>query len=220
MEQMVFSFTILAAALITFSSDTVITLGSVERDLTGDGKPEVLRLVGRGLSLDSLEVTFSIESSGHLVFEERLAPLTRTSGYDAGRRYLTSAEHRAKITEFGAWFFASDKFANPNVFIGRWRGAAPGRLAQIPEVIARDRQRQLVVDSLIGIGSSRVDADRVAYRLRRPVTTPDSQRAARIWDEIRNAGVTLFEFSRGGDAITAIAWSARDRRFYRLLECC
>lgn len=63
---------------IAMQADTVLVLGAVERDLTGDSKPEVLRLVAVGQSIDSLEVTFSIEGSGQVLFRARLAPLTRT----------------------------------------------------------------------------------------------------------------------------------------------
>src|SRR5688500_11950377 len=47
-----------SSATIPTRPDTVIVLGMVERDLTGDGQPEVLRLTGVGQSTDSLDVTF------------------------------------------------------------------------------------------------------------------------------------------------------------------
>jgi len=49
---------------------------------------------------------------------------------------------------------------------------------------------------------------------------PDSTRARRIWEEMQTAGITIFEFSPGGDAVMSIGWSATDKRFYNLLECC
>lgn len=70
-------------------------------------------------------------------------------------------------------------------------------------------------------GQTLSQAERSARLLLRGWGTPyDTARAVRTWAEIRRAGVTLFEFSPGGDAIIVIAWSSRDRRFYRLLECC
>ncbi len=63
-------------------------------------------------------------------------------------------------------------------------------MAEIPDVIARDRQ------------------------------AADTRDGSVIWQEIRKAPVTIFTFSPGGDAIEAIGWSARAGRFYRLLDCC
>jgi hypothetical protein len=37
-----------------------LVLGLVERDLTGDGKPETLRVVGVGPPVDNLDATFTI----------------------------------------------------------------------------------------------------------------------------------------------------------------
>src|SRR5216117_1892763 len=45
-------------------TDTTVTFGVVKRDLTGDSIPEVLTLSGTGDTIDSLEVTFTIQSSG------------------------------------------------------------------------------------------------------------------------------------------------------------
>ena len=47
--------------------ETTIVLGRVERDLTGDGKPELLRLIGRGRTIDSLDVTLTIEANGKIL---------------------------------------------------------------------------------------------------------------------------------------------------------
>jgi hypothetical protein len=171
-------------------ADTTVILGFVERDLTGDGKPETLRVVGVGHTVDSLAVTFSIESSGRAIYRFSLAPLTRTVGFDAGRRTVSADEHRARLKEFGPWFFAEGKFQSPSAFVDSLRVWARGRVAQIPEVIARDRQ------------------------------PTDSISAILIWQDIQNPGGTIFTFSPGGDAIVAIGWSARAQRFYRLLECC
>jgi hypothetical protein len=87
-------------ALLVFSTavpDTTLNLGVVQRDLTADGVPETLSLVGRGKSTDSLEVTFSITSSGRTVYETRWR-MTRVVGFDAGRRVLSAAEHRSSPT--------------------------------------------------------------------------------------------------------------------------
>ena len=167
--------------------DTTVTLGVVRRDLTGDGVPETLSLTGRGQTIDSLEVTFAITSSGRTLYETRWR-VTRVVGFDAGRRVLSAAEHRARLKELSGAFFADPKFMSPDGFVTRWRAQAPGRVGEIPEVIVRE--------------------------------TGDSSSARRVWDEMRRAGITVFEFSTGGDGVTAIGWSATDQRFYRVLECC
>jgi hypothetical protein len=183
----------LTALLLALSAgrDTTIMLGQAERDLTGDGKPEVLQLVGTGKTVDSLDVVLSISSNGAILYRTRLAPITRRVGFDADRRMRSRPEHRAFLAQFGGWFFHKDKFLPVAEFIAAWRTQAPGRLAEVPENIARDGG-----------------------------FLPDSARAQSIWREIQDAAVTIFEFSAGGDAVTALGWSARTGRFYRLIECC
>jgi hypothetical protein len=206
---------------LPMQADTVVVLGAVERDLTGDGRPEVLRLVGEGNAADSLAVTFSIESSGQVLFRTALASLTRMMGFDAGRREVPAAEHRTRLDEYGRWFFGESKFMRPDTFVARLRQSARRHEALIPDVIERDRRRQAVVDSLVRAGQTILDAERTAqFRLRRRGAPYDTAHAAETWDEIRRTGVTVFQYSPGGDGLTAIAWSERDRRFYRLLECC
>lgn len=180
----------LIAWTVALQSDTSIVLGLVERDLTGDGKAEVLRVVGVGTTVDNLDATFTIESAGRTIFRFTLEPLTRTVGFDRGRRPISEEEQRARVKEFGRWFFAHEKFRRPTEFVESLRGMAPGRVAEIPDVIARDRH------------------------------AADTRDASVIWEEILQSPVTIFTFSPGGDAIVAIGWSARAGRFYRLLECC
>jgi hypothetical protein len=210
---MLLSVVAVLALSMTVQVDTVVILGMVERDLTADGRPEVLRLVGVGESVDSLDVTFSIESSGRTVFQTPLSPMIKTVGFDAGRRELSSSEHRARLREFGDWFFGDAKFKRPDEFVAEWRRQASAHVLRIPEVIDRDRRYQLAVDSLIATGYSRAEAERSAPSLLGGWGAAyDSASAVGIWQEIQSTGVTVFEFSPGGDAVTAIAWSVRDRR--------
>jgi hypothetical protein len=74
------SLAILLASMVVLPADTVVVIGTTERDLTGDDRPEILRLVGVGRTVDSLDVTLSIESAGRTVYRARLAPITRTVG--------------------------------------------------------------------------------------------------------------------------------------------
>lgn len=177
-----------AASMPVLQADTVVVLGVVERDLTGDQVPEVLRLVGTGASIDSLDVTFSIASSGTVIFETQLRPLTRNIGFDAGRRTLSAAEHRERLEEFGGWFFGDEKFMRPAAFVAQLHRNMPRHVARIPHVIAR--------------------------------AAADTASAGATWEAIRDASVTVFSFSPGGDAVRFIAWSLRERRFVDLVECC
>ena len=172
-------------------SDTTVRLGSVRRDLTGDGSPEDLTLIGVGQSIDSLIVTFTIETRGQTLFRLELAPLTRRIGYDGRRRLRTPAEQRAYVAEYGRWFFGDSKFTAPSAFEKKWRANAPGHVDAIPSILAKSA----------GFGA-------------------DSLRGAELWREMQRGGVTIFEFSPGGDGIFVIGWSARHLRFFRLVECC
>lgn len=216
-----FSVIAVLVSIMAVQADTVVILGMVERDVTGDGRPEVLRLVGVGESVDNLDVTFSIEFSGRIVFQTPLSPMSKTVGVGAGRRELSSSEHRARLKEFSDWFFGDAKFKRPDEFVAEWRRQAPAHVPRIPEVIDRDRRYQLAVESLIATGYSRAEAERRAPSLLGGGgAADDSARAVGIWQEMQSTGVTVFEFSPGGDGLTAIAWSVRDQRFYRLVACC
>lgn len=180
----------LIALSVSLQSDVSQVLGVVVRDLTGDGRPETLRVVGVGRTIDNLDATLTIESAGRPVFRFTLAPLTRTIGYDAGRRTVSVDEHQVRLKEFGQQFFATEKFQRPTQFVEGLRAMAPGRVAEIPDVIRRGR------------------------------APDETREASTIWEEILKSPVTIFTFSPGGDRIEAIGWSAQAGRFYRLLECC
>jgi hypothetical protein len=182
---------LLLLPLVAAATDTTLVIGRMERDLTGDGKPEVLTLVGTGKTIDSLDVTLSIESLGETVYRTTIGPLTRRVGFDGDRRMRTPTEQRRWLAEFPGWFFHKDKFLRPADFIAAWRRNGPAHADEFAEVIARDGGFY-----------------------------PDTLRAMKIWAEIQRSGATIFEFSPGGDTVMAIAWSVRDSRFYRLVECC
>ena len=116
--------------------DTTAQLGTVTRDLTGDGVPEILSLIGRGPTVDSMEVTFSITSAGGPLYDTRWQ-ITRTVGFDAGRRQLSAAEHRARLNELGPWFFDDRKFKSPSSFVADLLKSARLHVDLIPSVIAR-----------------------------------------------------------------------------------
>jgi hypothetical protein len=178
-------------SMVAASGDTTIVLGRVQRDLTGDGAPEVLTVLATGPSVDSLtNVRFTIEAAGGTLYQLRLAPLTHTVGYDGGRHQVSAQEHRRRLQDFAGWFFAESKFLRPTAFVDFLRQSARLRIPEIPAVMARHRE------------------------------AGDSSDAVTIWQEMQSAPITIFTFSPGGDAIVAIGWSDRTKRFYRLLECC
>ena len=169
---------------------TTLVLGHAERDLTGDGKPEILRVVGVGATIDDLGVTFTIESGGRTIYRSDMARMRRTVGYDGRRQVLSPQQHRARIKEYGAFFFDTKKFQTPAEFVDSLGRMSRSAVADIPRVIERDRDA----------------SDAVAGSV--------------IWQEIASAPVTIFSFSPGGDRIDAIGWNARAGRFYSLVECC
>jgi hypothetical protein len=172
-------------------ADTVILLGSRTVDITGDGRGEVLQLVGTGASSDSLAVTFSITSDGQLLYSQSVWPLTRMIGFDAARRRTSATEHQQRIQELGAFFFAEENFLSPPAFIERLSGSAPRHIDSIPAVIARHGGPDI-----------------------------DHQAAAAIWANVLESKATIFEFSVGGDGLSAIVWSEAVGRFVQLWECC
>ena len=118
--------TLLMASAMVLQADVTVVLGHAERDLTGDGKPEILRVVGIGPTIDDLGVTFTIESAGRTIYRYDMGRMTRTVGFEA-------------------WFFGKEKFQRPQEFIEYLRASAPGKVADIPRVIDDDQQASATV---------------------------------------------------------------------------
>lgn len=193
------------AAGLLMRADTVLILGSRSLDLTGDGHAETLTLVGSGPSIDSLDVTFQIVSAEHVLYAASLRPITRREGYDGPRRIRTPAEQAEFVSRIGREFFAETQFVPASRFLADLRREAPERVSQIAGVIAR--HRATYDDHAIG-------------RLESAPTSTDTTGAGGIWSQMLARDRIVFRFSPGGDGVTGIAWSDRDQRFYRLLECC
>ncbi|MEQ9401338.1 MAG: hypothetical protein RJQ04_19385 [Longimicrobiales bacterium] len=179
------------AGLLLAPADTTTVLHSVALDVTGDGRPEVLELLATAETPDSLEVVFVVRNHDGVLYEHPLRPLTRTTGFDAGRRELTAEAYRARVRDFGPWFFGAGKFRTAVALEAWLNESAPRHVAAIGRVIARDSEGRL-----------------------------DPAGGERVWQRMRARDATVFEFSPGGDALLAIAWSQEHRRFYRVLECC
>ena len=176
--------------MMALQADTTVVLGHTERDMTGDGKPEILRVVGTGPTIDDLAVTFTIESGAKTIYRYDMGRWTRTIGYDGSRAVLSAAQHRARLKEFGSIFFDERKFESPAEFVESLQRQARLHVAEIPKVIDGDRDPK------------------------------DTVAGAVIWQEILNAPIQVFSFNPGGDRVEVIGWNARAGRFYRLLECC
>jgi hypothetical protein len=160
-------------------------------------------VVKRDLTGDSIPEVLSLTGAGKSIDDLAVTFAIQSSGRPRylkswrltrasfdSRRMITDTELRTRLGQFGAWFFAESKFTSPAGFVSWLRDVARLHIPLIPEVIAGD------------------------------MTPPNLQRARRIWEEMQAAGITVFEFSPGGDAIIVIGWSATDQRFYNLLQCC
>ena len=177
--------------LASVAPDTTVVLASLEFDLTGDGRAEVLEVLGMPQSPDSVEVRLVIRTPERVLSEVPLAPPTKTIGFDAGRRLLSEEEYQERLDRFGTFILNHDRFKTATEFEGWLQRSAPHRVSAIPEVIARDS------GGLVDVATG-----------------------SRLWDAIRQRDGTVFQFSPGGDLVVAIAWSQPHKRFYRLLECC
>ncbi len=129
---------LVVGSLVASPVDTTVVLASHSVDLTGDGLLEVLEVRGVGQSLDSLELTFEIRTNGGVLYSYSMGPFTRTVGFDAGKRVVSTEEHRRRLREFEAWFFGGGKFRSAVAFIGELEASAPGMIDQIPLVVARN----------------------------------------------------------------------------------
>jgi hypothetical protein len=179
---------LMVAAVV--GSQTSPVVAEVERDLTGDGRPEVLRLVRDAAPNGEPGLAFTIESAGRSIYRCRVALPWNDSRREGARKELSADAQRLQLSEFSRWFFDDEKFQRPDEFVAGLRRQSISAVDEISDVIARDRG---------GL---------------------DSRTGSLIWHEVRSAPVTIFTFSPGGDTVVALGWSARAGRFYRLLECC
>jgi hypothetical protein len=187
-------FTLLASlALSAARPDTVLMVASRSIDLTGDGKPEELQLVGAGPTIAGLELTFTILSGERLLYAEQIDPFSS----DGPRAVLTAAEYRDRLRRLGEMFFADDEFQSPAEFEASLRRMA----ARIPATIAMDLGRPAVPDP--GATDARA-------------TMSDTTGVGSIWQRMRDRQATVFRYQSGGDEVTYIAWNETDQRFYKV----
>jgi hypothetical protein len=116
-------------------ADTTVTIARITRDLTGDGVPETLTLTGVGKTIDDLNVTFMIQSSGRTLYSKARRVTRATFQL---QRPLSDGELRTRLNEFGSSFFADTKFMSPAGFLA-WLGrSARLHVPLIPEVISHE----------------------------------------------------------------------------------
>src|SRR6266545_4489419 len=132
---MLLALLIAAITMPHATPDTTVTLGRSERDLTGDGIPEVLTLTGVGQTVDDLTVTFAIQSSGRTLYSKS-GRWTRATF--SGRRPISDVELRTRRNEFSSSFFADSKFMSPEGFVSWLRSSARLHIPLIPEVISHE----------------------------------------------------------------------------------
>ena len=123
--------------------DTTVVLGHTERDLTGDGQPEILRVVGVGPTIYDLGVTFTIESAGKTIYRYDMHRMTRTADGSVKSR----AQYRAWIKGFGQSFFIEKHFMRPQEYVEYLRAHARLHIAEIPNLI--DRQASHTVPGTV-----------------------------------------------------------------------
>ena len=203
--------------------DTVLTVGEVHRDLTGDGVPERLALIARGSAGDSVEFHFTVDSSGELLYERTW---TLTSFYDDSGRELSREEMVGRVDEwvadFRAWFFRDGSFWPVAEASEHISPPHPVVLGGPPEEeIQWQRLLLAKVDSVRAAGVPEADAllhaEKAMPRYRSAYDTVAGRAA---WDEMLSAGVTAFGFSIGSENWQAIVWSPTDERFYESGSCC
>lgn len=184
---------------------------SVERDLTGDGQPERLRLALSGTEPGDLEVAFTVSSGGRELFSEDWN----------SRLYFVYAEPiedippdsvRARVRDRVSEFFAAEKFGKVAVddmvtpaiatdLIARQLAYAEA-LESLPDDMPEEEAELAAHD--------RANADSDRYRAE----------ASAIWREMLDASLPTFVFFSGGEYTRTIAWSPSAGRFFSIWECC
>ena len=135
--------------------DTVVAFAQVTRDLTGDGRPEVLKLVGRGPSIYELQPTLTIEEDGRLIFTDDFLPITRRIGFDGATRIRTDAEHRQFLQDFGNWVFESSKFSPPSEFRRQLRSSYAHDPPDFPPLVDRTTWAEIASSNAVVFSYSR-----------------------------------------------------------------
>jgi hypothetical protein len=164
-----------------------------------------LGAVSRDLTADGRPEALTLIAKGRSI-DSLNVTLTITSGgsviYSMDMRPMTRRwyarnwpssrmTYQAWLKDYAKWFFGAEKFLSPSRFVAHLDSSSKQAVGEIPSTIARDG------DFL-----------------------SDTARGARIWSDIQRAGVVIFEFSPGYDAIVPIGWHQASNRFYRLMECC
>lgn len=185
---------------------------AIQRDMTGDGIPEVLQLTARGTRIDSLNVRFEIASRDRVLFE---AEWNTRGHFNWDRRTHSDAEVRLGTEAALESFFESRRFTEIGDFQSPMREPEDVPLA----VINRQQRYASILDSLVIQGEDSPEARQAAIQ-GRYAPPYESPRSKATWQAMLDRRVLVFAFSPGGDSVQTIAWSPLDQRFYELMECC
>ena len=165
---------------------------TIARDLTGDGRPESLRLMAYGQRPESLRVTLSISSVDHAVLYTISWP---SAGYFAHEGPIDSISHSrlaAQVREELSGFFSDDAFGTVGVVDS---GDAVETIGH--QVCVKFSNDAFIADS----------------------ACPDTL-ARPLWKEMRRLRTVTFSFGSGGEVSRTIAWSVPMRRFLEVFACC
>jgi hypothetical protein len=135
--------------------DTTVVFAQTERDLTGDGRPEVLKLVGVGPSIYNLEPTLTIADAGRVIFTDQFMPMTRQIDFDGPVRLRTEAQHREFLREYGGWVFASSQFSSPAEYLRQMRSNIAHDPPARPPLVDRETWAEIVASGAVVFRYSR-----------------------------------------------------------------
>jgi hypothetical protein len=185
-------------------------------DLTGDGRPERLRVIAAGPRFDSLDVRLEIRSP-----DDRLLYLAGWSS----RRYFhyDPLEGKADTTVERIVRGHIDRILGDSSFITRYAiGPGGERFAVDSEVVRYDvaeaevKRRQGIPDTVEAPLSVVIHVADDSSGVR--ASTEVGARTRALVAELR--GRPTFTYFAGGELTNSIAWSDREQRFVRVFSCC
>ena len=135
--------------------DTVVLFAQVARDLTGDGRPEVLKLTGTGPTIYNLRPVLTIEDAGQVIFTDHFGPVTRRVGFDGSIELRSEAEHRQFLLEYGGWIFDPAKFSSPAEFRRQMRSNYAHDPPDIPPLVNRETWGEIASSNAVVFSYSR-----------------------------------------------------------------
>lgn len=179
---------------------------AASRDLTGDGRPEQVRVTARGPSYEKLDVRLAIlDAAGAELYAHAWTTDSYFKYTEPAQR--SAAADRRKVETQLARLVADTAFTH------RFTVDARGRRSEIDTAAIRYHLAETALAERQGGGAagrpvlSAVDASKVADTL-----------VTRVADDVR--GKPSYTYFAGGEETYTIRWSERLRRFVRVFACC